>query len=223
VKQDVRRIDIHGAIDRRGPVNVESVRRQLRLDDARIPDRVHLSIDSCGGDVAEAERIFSLLRALPCSVEAIVGARCESAAIDILLAADLRICRPCSRFLLHASAATMLDSDVRLTADRLEARAASLRRADAHIADILFLRTGHDRQWFVEGMSQDRELDAPEAVHCSLVHGIVGGIVPHLEWLAELASIRQRPDYIGLPSHLQRQTFLAACAIAPLSVSEAAD
>lgn len=134
----------------------------------------HIVIDlnSEGGEVREALRIYQLLRAHRGKTECVVKTVCMSAATAILVACDIRRAYSAARFLLH---------DARAPTDLVAgATAASLRRiADGveHATNDILAACAvrcHSSPGLLQSISAaGRELSAEEALGLGLVQQII--------------------------------------------------
>lgn len=90
-----------GKIDPKGPISLAVVQKWINVSPEH--SAKHFLLDSEGGCIAEAFRIFEALRSLPVPIAATAIHVC-SAALVIYAAADLRIAAPDTAFLLHGQA-----------------------------------------------------------------------------------------------------------------------
>ncbi len=136
---------------------------------------LHVVIDSDGGSIKESELIYRFLRALPLCLSMEIGKECSSAAITVLMAASLRMCRRDAKLLIHP--ARIFSSDLKrdhFTAQDFDEYAERLRRLDDEHIELLWLRTGADRDW-VRAESETEALLAPAlALQTGLIHEIPG-------------------------------------------------
>lgn len=132
---------------------------------------VQLTINSTGGSVSEARRIYEGLRAHQGQISAQVGAECCSAAVLILLGADNRSANEKSRFLLH-SVAWPAPISGRWTAAEHRRRARDLATLDEDLATVISSRTGQPHAWAKLAMAAETWLDAREAQRRNLVQSI---------------------------------------------------
>jgi hypothetical protein len=98
-------LELRGAIGRDMPISERSVRSFLSLNTYLNAERLHLAINSTGGKVDEANKIYAILRSLPLPISAEVETVCQSAAVILLLAADFRRARRAASVLIHRTRA----------------------------------------------------------------------------------------------------------------------
>ncbi|MGN6284777.1 MAG: ATP-dependent Clp protease proteolytic subunit [Afipia sp.] len=171
---DAAVLRLSGAIGKGEPISEQGVRRFVGSH--RIAARLHLVINSEGGNVEEANRIYHLLRALPIPISAEVNMKAWSAAVTILVAADFRWARKGASILIHRTridAVTAL-GDRQVTAPCLIDHASRLRRSDEHEVELLSLRTGYDRAWFSREQSTEDLISDQDAIICGLLHAVEG-------------------------------------------------
>jgi ATP-dependent protease ClpP protease subunit len=98
-----RRVTLN--IDRRiggeSPRGITALEIEARLAVQGTIEEINLLIDSPGGSVDEARKIYKLLREYSPWVNAMVTGRCASAAVTVLLAADWREAKPRAQILIH--------------------------------------------------------------------------------------------------------------------------
>jgi ATP-dependent protease ClpP protease subunit len=224
IAADTLTLMIRGRIGSECETSLKSIRRQLRAFGAIEPhSRVHLDIDSTGGNVDEAERIYEIVRALPIDVSATVTGKCFSAAVTIFLAAAYRSAVERAEFLLHPTRRSRESLPEVLTALDFETRATDLRTSDRRAVDLLHARTGHDRAWFKSASRHESYFGIGDALAVGLVHAVEGASgVCHPDWPAYVAAMRGRRRDVHFPAHVTSANFLAACRAAPPAVPLAA-
>jgi ATP-dependent protease ClpP protease subunit len=164
-------------------------------------ERVHLVINSEGGNVVEADRIYWILRSLPYPISAEVNMKAWSAAVTLLLAADFRWARADASILVHR---TRIETDKcfaagsMVTAPEMIERAQKLYADDEREIDLLAFRTGYDRAWFSREQSNEVLMSDQDAIRCGLLHAIEGSVPFSMDNLAVLdrmyAGDRRKPS-----------------------------
>lgn len=210
-------IEIRGEIGPDKPVNIASVRKALGMDSGLLAhvDRLKIVISSVGGELSEAESICCLLSSIQKPIVAHARGEVSSAAILLLLTAQLRTAEKDTRFLVH-DCELVSPPRGRLTSKVLQAAADNLRRLENLYYDIVHLRTGHDRDWFVAAGDEERMLDVNEALACGLIHASIDAWgLCNSDWPAELEKLDAEGSRIVFPERYRTPQFLAACRLAP--------
>jgi ATP-dependent Clp protease protease subunit len=115
----------------------------------RLRRGLRFSICSSGGKIAESKEIFAIIRSLSVPVSAEAIDVCESAAVRIFLAADHRVARPNTRFLVHPAHRPV--SAGSYSAPELRELAVFLDDADVEEVALLVRRTGYrDRDYLAK-------------------------------------------------------------------------
>ncbi|MBB3930067.1 ATP-dependent protease ClpP protease subunit [Kaistia hirudinis] len=201
-------IRINGVLD-------EALRRRVEraLAAGVGADELRIDINSPGGDAYVGLVLYRLVREHPAARKvATVNARCCSAAMLPLLAADERRALPNAELLLHqAEAVRDGASRQRWTTVPLARAARDCNAIDATTVAILVDRTGlTEREAFAE-LAHERPLPIIKALSAGIlteVIGVAGGAAP-----AALASVRAmtnaaaaagRPIAFGLPRYYLR-------------------
>lgn len=131
-------------------------------------------INSPGGSLAAAERIYDAIRSHRGRVATKGLSLCCSAAIHVLLAGDVREARADCQFLLHdAEIRPEQAHSVRWTAKAHLMTAAAMERCDAAIARLYADRTGRTAEAFRIEMSDEQGIDAEAALGLRLIHRIL--------------------------------------------------
>ena len=99
LRREGARVKLFGEVDSKGPISLAAIKEQFLSLNPKTPKT--LVINSGGGDVEESFKIYHWLRALPAPLMAVAEKRCQSAALTIFLAADLRVAAPHAKILLH--------------------------------------------------------------------------------------------------------------------------
>jgi ATP-dependent Clp protease protease subunit len=138
-------------------------------------ERIRLNINSPGGKVDEAFVAYDTLRSFPGIISAIASEECYSAALIVYLAADHRVAKPGTRFLIHGThrpASGFAESN--LNVKDLRRYAALLEETDNRVLDLLAARTGFCRSWFKAEMETEDKMDSEVALECGICHEIEG-------------------------------------------------
>jgi ATP-dependent protease ClpP protease subunit len=150
-----------------GDVEAASVDKILATLD-RYPDApLTLSINSQGGDVGAAWGLFWRLREHAPEVTTCAGRRCDSAALTIFLAGDIRIAAPTTEFLVHGVAR---EPQGRPSAAMLGATAEALAALDRQLVNLISMRTGGRYSSWELRADMDREVTLN--AHSAMMHGI---------------------------------------------------
>jgi ATP-dependent protease ClpP protease subunit len=205
-------IKLRGAIETAGPINLANVRRAVTAIDMR--RGFQISIQSGGGNINEALRIYGYLRSLPVPISARVDLFCISSAVLILLGADHRTMSIDDDILIHASRRgrhTLREefytaADLREIADRLAA-------SDDECCALLNDRTGYPREWFADNFSNEESMSATEVLDCGLIHEIEG-MSPRcaVAWAEQARALKRRGVYVA--DHYLTPNYRQACAAA---------
>jgi ATP-dependent protease ClpP protease subunit len=175
-------VTIYGEIGEGKPVNAARVSRTLRgYPEAK---QIEVTIDSRGGNLAEARKIYALLRGSGKHVSARVIGKCASAATIILLAGDWREASSTATFLLHDIELDpergRPDNESRWTAD-FHSRVSKLMREENHTLVSFYAgRTGKPAHVFRQAMDGQKEMTANEAARLGLVHAVLDPLAPRL-------------------------------------------
>jgi ATP-dependent protease ClpP protease subunit len=199
-----------GAIGHNEPISLAAVRWQLDRVDLRAGLR--FDINSSGGMIDEALKIYTHLRALPVPVSGRAVGCCESAAVLVLLAAGHRVAKEDARILVHACRITREDlpPSTSFTARDLGRRADDLQRRDSEIADLMAARTGHYRHFFEDQMQHEESLSHYQWLESGLVHEIEG-LTPRcgMEWAAEIRALSAARWTV--PKYFLTDNYFEAC------------
>jgi len=205
-------LKLHGEIGERKVANAATIKKQLAA--APYANMILMFVDSIGGNVDEAAKIYAAIAEHPASKKKAIISRCESAAVLPLMACDLRIAKPSATIMLHSSEFNPRRDD-RLTGAQLRLAADAAETADEAIADVLADRTGHDREWFIREMANDQPMRLVDALQCGIIHEI-DGVTRRADpsWPEALERATAAGSIMGLPSYLLGENFLRACASA---------
>jgi ATP-dependent protease ClpP protease subunit len=152
-----------------GEINERTANRIIAAIDPDAP--LSLTIESTGGNPIEAFRLFNALRAHAPPVVCMTEGRCDSAAIIVYMAGDIRIAGRGATFLLHG---VECDPYGRPTAAALRSQAVSIAEVDTAIVNAICARARRYPGWQVMSeMSAETTLDANNA----LLRGICTTIV----------------------------------------------
>ena len=151
-------ISFAGEISQFGPLSVPAVRAALaQLSDA---ERITLRITSAGGNVDEAQRIYTLLRDQPKPITAILE-QALSSALYVAMAAQEIVAVEGAQIMLHRPRIPLCET---LTAADLRMRADLLDQAQDAILDAFVRRTGQPREVVADMMARETWLTAERAV-----------------------------------------------------------
>lgn len=145
--------------------------------------KVELNIvQSPGGVCEEVQSIVDALKGR--EVSAYVEGRCESAAVELFAAADVRECHPDAVFTIHCSHFTVARSGNR-TLEQLRV----LEKADERAAQFLAERMHSDVQTIRAAMERETSFDSRQAENEGLVHRVVDRVALAQELRAQLDQI----------------------------------
>jgi ATP-dependent protease ClpP protease subunit len=133
---------------------------------------VTLLIDSGGGLVAEARKIYAALRSRRARISARVVGECSSAATIILLAADHREAVPGAHFVVHGVASVPATGG-RMTAERHRSFARSLELTNIDMARFYARRCGRSEAAFRAHLAKEQKLSAAKACELGLIHAVL--------------------------------------------------
>lgn len=153
-------------------------RVQALLDRPMMAGDLPVVINSPGGSPLASARIYNLLRAHHGRICTRAMSVCASAAIEILLAGDVREARIDTKFLLHnveiRPALTDPDgSAVRWTSAEHKRTAKLLETVDSGLADVYALRTGKPAAIFRSEMATEAGISAEQARALGLIHRVL--------------------------------------------------
>lgn len=208
-------LKLSGSIGQGEAISVQGVRQFI--DTIGKAERVHLIINSDGGKIAEADKIYGILRSLPLPISAEVKMKAWSAAVTILLAADFRWARTDASILIHRARtdpANWSPKGKLVTASDLMEQARKLNNSDRAETDLLAFRTGYKRDWFDREQSTEEFLSDNDALCCGLLHAIEGKVPFSLE---NLATLDRFAPAERKPSELLTHNYRAAAAVAELT------
>ncbi|MER9723124.1 MULTISPECIES: ATP-dependent Clp protease proteolytic subunit [unclassified Mesorhizobium] len=211
----------------KGEVNSHMV-EQVRSDLAHKPraTRLTLLIDSQGGDIDDAKRIYQAIRKHPAAIKrATIVNQCCSAGIIVLLACDYRRAQANAKIVLHPTEIEPAHFNQtgrgRWTAARYADAAARLQRIDGEILDLMAERTGASRASLASEDAHERETPLPKAIGLGLIHSATG--FPsrcNASWPVAARAMSKSGALIGLPTHFFSEAFFAACNAAPRHESD---
>lgn len=137
-------------IELTGDVGFEITAAQLRDQLPSGREAVLLKVDSYGGSVFEAVRIYNLIRDYPGRVTAELGAVAASAASFFPLAADHVRARSNTTFMIHKAWSFAMGNS-----DDMKSEAAILDGLDGLLADAYVKKTGYDREDVLASMKDE--------------------------------------------------------------------
>ncbi|UEM13682.1 ATP-dependent Clp protease proteolytic subunit [Bradyrhizobium barranii subsp. barranii] len=200
-------LDLVGDIGEQAELSLASIRDRLLI---RCYKHIHLRITSAGGKVAEAHRIYTALRAQPLPVSAFVRGKCESAAIDVLLAASLRCASSDACLLLHQTRRERDTLPPMVTATALLDVLNGLTKSDEDLVDLLRWRAGADPDWSRQEMLTEDPLHLVVAIEIGLLHHVDRMTsLPDPAWPSLARSVSA--SGIHVPRRLLRDSYLDAC------------
>lgn len=137
-------------------------------------ENIDILIDSRGGSVTDGWAIYDALRQSGRKITATVEGACASMASVVLMAApkELRFSAPHASFCIHEPRFPAYSIDRDATATMLSQLSEELRIETQRFIDLYVERTGTDADTIARVMSEDRVIDAEEALSL----GIVGAI-----------------------------------------------
>lgn len=205
-------LTIEGEIDSKAATAL-----QRQLDAAPHAMELRILVDSRGGSVRDALDMYRAIRAHPAERKsATVLAKCQSAAILPLLAADHRSAKAHSSILIHRAAIEPRPGADRWTHDRHALAASLIRDADRDMVDIIVARTGADRDMVEVEMATEADMPPIKAVYMGLLHeveGVTRRCSP--EWPKQMHAAMTSGLITAMPRYVTSPTYLAACRAAP--------
>jgi ATP-dependent protease ClpP protease subunit len=147
----------------------EDVRKKLVA--AWNVESLMIVVNSCGGSVAESDKLFSVIRAHPAKHKVAIVEVAASAAVKVVLACPKRWARHNAELMIHQ---IQIAPPKRWTADRHAEAAARLKNSDATLAAFYAQRTGKkDANWFLRRMRAETIMSPQDAMECGLVHKVL--------------------------------------------------
>lgn len=205
-------IDVSGTID---AITAGVVGRRLAA--ARDATHILLTIDSNGGLLNDAVKIFKNLRQHGAVIRTLAFANCCSAATIVFSAGDIRTASPETRFQLHRSAiAPSPHIAARGTAEEYRRLAASVEEADRLVLGILLDRTGASLDELRRELATEASMNAGDACRLGLAHEISGLMKLDTAWPEKVAAFKasRAPSIIGTPSVKFSPKHIEACRVA---------
>lgn len=153
---------------------------------------IELHINSNGGDVMEANSIYSLLCQYDGKITAYVDGMCYSAAVLILMAADERIMAKGSTMLVHNAWTVAIGNanELRKAADDLDALMNANRQ-------VFLERINLSEEELISLMEEERILSPEEAVEMGFATKVIGAVSDASQAAEEqTAAIEERIDQI---------------------------
>lgn len=153
---------------------------------------IELHINSNGGDVMEANSIYSLLSQYDGKITAYVDGMCYSAAVLILMAADERIMAKGSTMLVHNAWTVAVGNanELRKAADDLDALMNANRQ-------VFLERINLSEEELISLMEEERILSPEEAVEMGFATKVIGAVSDASQAAEEqTAAIEERIDQI---------------------------
>lgn len=137
----------------------------------RNADQIVVRINSEGGSVRQANKIYDALRGYGAHVSVVADKLCASAATIILMAGDFRQAAPNTRFLLHAPE---IDPKERWTAKKHTQVAALLAQHQRNLVDLYSHRTGLEPAVFERELAHEAPMSLSRAKTLNLIHCVEG-------------------------------------------------
>jgi ATP-dependent protease ClpP protease subunit len=171
-------LDIIGEIGRAHPHGVRATEVEEILAKHPRAKKVECWIDSPGGSLVEAKRMYSALRRHGAEVTTIAADHCASAATLVLMAGSLRLAMPNSEIVLHGAEVSPQSEDcspsMRWTASKYRKRSEMLKRADDEVVAIYASRTGRSPKLFEREMDTESRMPLGIARSFGFFHSLVG-------------------------------------------------
>ena len=182
-----------------------------QLKQLKSAKNIELRIDSDGGDVFQAETMYSLLRAHGARVTAYVDGHAASAASFLAMAADEIVISEAAFFMIHNASGGIMGSStlMRAYADLVD-------RISEKIAQIYVARTGQKieqvRQWMAVDEGFGTWFDAQQAIDLGFADKMtenlrVAANVRHPDWFPNLPQAL-RPNRAKATASLSRVSAL---------------
>jgi ATP-dependent protease ClpP protease subunit len=172
-------LTIDGGIDvadERGLI-CKSLDIEMRIAANPHVSNIDVTIDSIGGDVQGAMRIYHALRAHPATVTTTARGYCCSSATVVLLAGAWRECEPGTKLQLHSVA--IKPSNRRWTAKTHEWAAKRCAATDAMLLDLYAQRTGAAKALFEREMKGEGYTSIDRACDLGLIYCRSGEAIWH--------------------------------------------
>jgi ATP-dependent protease ClpP protease subunit len=148
-------------------------------------EKISINLNSPGGDVLQAQRIYNALRSHGAFVQVTVDRQCASAANQILLAGDLRQAWFGSEIMLHSTEITPA-SGTRLTAETHRRLAFEVEKTNGLIIDLCVARTGTARARFEREFRDEKSMTLSTAISLGLIHAKVGDVPLWADFVAKV-------------------------------------
>ena len=134
-------------------------------------ENIDILIDSCGGSVTDGWAIYDALRQSGRKITATVEGTCASMASVVLMAApkESRFSAPHASFLIHEPRFKAYSINTDATATILSQLSEELRIETQRFIDLYVERTGTDAETIARVMSEERIMDAEEALSLGIV------------------------------------------------------
>jgi ATP-dependent protease ClpP protease subunit len=134
-----------------------------------------LGIESPGGLMRDAKKIYALIRSHPAPYKSAVVRIAASAAWHLVLACDRRFAEADATLLIHRAAIDRTGSGRRWTAAKHQATAEHLESRDDEIAKFYAWRTGRkvSAEWFRREMRSENQMPLATALECGLIHKVL--------------------------------------------------
>ena len=210
-RREGARINLRGEIGRDSPISLAAVKNLVLRHPEETPKM--LVLNSGGGSISEAFRVYEWLHALPVPLAIVADTRCCSASVIILMAADLRIANPGTQILLHGTHIDTESFPSRLNAKDLQRYIDDLKGDDDRVCDLLSARTGSDRDRFEAEMADEFYMSEAVAVELGVIHewrGLDRPVDP--TWPEAARQIRAAG--MILPPRLLSPSYMSACRMA---------
>jgi ATP-dependent Clp endopeptidase proteolytic subunit ClpP len=202
---DTLELDIYSVIGESfwfDSVSAKNVRR--RLKESAKAKLIKLRIHSDGGDIFDAQAIYSDLQAHPARVEAEITGLAASAATLVAMAADHISIAEGAWFMIHNPWGGTMGE-----AEDLEAWAQVLRKATGTFADVYAARSGQSKDKVLELMAAETWMTAKEAKALGFVDQVVPARAKSGSAKAQRGALRSvgfavaSGDYTNVPAELR--------------------
>lgn len=160
-------IYLYDVIDSWFGIGAESFAKALSEVDA---NRIHLRINSPGGDVFDGRAIYTALKQHPAEIIAHVDGLAASAATYVALAADHVEMTDGAMFMIHKGWTMAVGN-----ADEMRKTASLLDQIDVSIVKDYVKKTGLESEQLMAWMAEEKWMDAEEAKSLGFVDSVFDG------------------------------------------------
>ena len=173
-------------------INEFSTEALLRVVEAKVAEysRIHLMINSNGGNVALGLALFNILKSLPIEVYTYNLGSVDSIGVVVYCSGTQRYAARNSGFLLHPASFTVQETSV-FDEYQFNERLKRLQIDNKHMARVVAQTIGKDVGYIEEKMHERTIFDADQATALNLVNAVLQ--VPFMPKNAEIISIPESP------------------------------